>query len=245
VAEHFRGGDAGHLPNNCGGTPADPDGLPRQRRGTTPQMHGRYPDWDVLSQADHWDEVTRKLVLERVQNVPAFRFFDEAERKTLKAFCDTLTAQDREPRIPVLALVDAKLQAGELDGYQYAGMPDDRDTWRIVARGLDDSAEAAGAHDFAGASPEVQRQIVGRFASGELEGGAWGELDVSIAWRVVTRAALSAFYSHPWAWNEIGFGGPAYPRGYAALGQGKTEGWEPSPAFEVDPVVDTRERGLG
>jgi hypothetical protein len=29
---------------------------------------------------------------------------------------------------------------------------------------------------------------------------------------------LSGFYSHPWAWNEIGFGGPAYPRGYMRLG---------------------------
>ena len=26
------------------------------------------------------------------------------------------------------------------------------------------------------------------------------------------------FYSHPWAWNEIGFGGPAYPQGYMRLG---------------------------
>jgi len=34
------------------------------------------------------------------------------------------------------------------------------------------------------------------------------------------RAILAAFYSHPWAWNEIGFGGPAYPRGYIRLGQG-------------------------
>ena len=30
--------------------PADPDELPRQRRGKTPQMHGRYPDYDVLEQ---------------------------------------------------------------------------------------------------------------------------------------------------------------------------------------------------
>ncbi len=32
------------------------------------------------------------------------------------------------------------------------------------------------------------------------------------------RAVLSEFYSHPWAWNEIGYGGPAYPRGYMRLG---------------------------
>jgi hypothetical protein len=241
VAKHFRGGDPGHLPNLQDGQVGSPEGLPRQRRGVTPQMHGRYPDWDVLSQAGHWDEVTRKVVFERVENVPPFRFFDERERRTLKAFCDTVTAQDREPRIAVLSLVDAKLHAGELDGYQFAGMPDDRDVWRIVARGLDESAPA---EDFASASPEERRQLVQRFADGELGGGSWEELDVSKAWSVVTRHILAAFYSHPWAWNEIGFGGPAYPRGYAAIGPGGTEHWEPEPAFDLDPVTDVKERGL-
>jgi hypothetical protein len=207
-------------------------------------MHGRYPDWDVLSQAEHWDEVTRELLFDRVENVPPFRFFDEREQRVLKAFCDTVTAQDREPRIPVLSYVDEKFHKGELDGYQFAGMPDDRDVWRIVARGLDESAAALGIDDFASASPDVQRQIVGRLANGELEGGAWEELDVSTAWSVVTRAIMSCFYSHPWAWNEIGFGGPAYPRGYAAIGPGGTEHWEPDPAFDVDPVVDVQERGI-
>ena len=27
-----------------------------------------------------------------------------------------------------------------------------------------------------------------------------------------------AYYAHPTAWNEIGFGGPASPRGYVRMG---------------------------
>ena len=49
---------------------------------------------------------------------------------------------------------------------------------------------------------------------------------------------------HPWAWNEIGFGGPAYPRGYARLGPGQRESWESPPEFSLDPIKDVRERGL-
>ncbi len=64
------------------------------------------------------------------------------------------------------------------------------------------------------------------------------------AWSVVMRAILAAFYSHPWAWNEIGFGGPAYPRGYMRLGVGQKEPWEVEDAFSLDPVADVRERGL-
>src|SRR5207237_652295 len=82
-------------------------GLPRQRRGITPGMVGRYPDFDVLEGADHWDEVTRKMILDRVRNVPPIRFFDNREAATLNALCDHLTGQiGEEPKLPVLAYVD-------------------------------------------------------------------------------------------------------------------------------------------
>jgi hypothetical protein len=38
--------------------------------------------------------------------------------------------------------------------------------------------------------------------------------------------AIDAYYAHPWAWDEIGFGGPAYPRAYTRLERGEPEPWE-------------------
>jgi hypothetical protein len=236
---------AEHLPNlRPGKEPGDPDELPRQRNGVTPQMHGRYPDYNVLDEADHWDEVTRRVVFQRVDSVPEIRFFTHPEVLTLGAFCDVVMAQDREPKIPVLNMVDAKLFAGQLDGFQHAGMPDDRETWRMSAKGLDAVARQHGCEDFASASVEVQERIIDAFHKGELRGEVWDELDPSKAWSVLMRSVLSAFYSHPWAWNEIGFGGPAYPRGYARFGVGQREEWEGAPAFERDAVKDTHERGV-
>ena len=37
---------------------------------------------------------------------------------------------------------------------------------------------------------------------------------------------VEAYYAHPWAWDEIGFGGPAYPRAYMRLERGEAEPWE-------------------
>jgi hypothetical protein len=221
-----------------------PAGLPRHRRGTAPQGRSRYPDFDVLEQAGHWDEATRAVVLARVEEVPPLRFFDEPEARTLRAFCDVVTAQDTEPRVPVLEMVDAKLFEGRLDGFQHADMPDDRDVWRLAARGLDERARAAGAPDFAVAAPEQQLEIVAAFHRGDLHDGVWADLDAAKAFQVLMRAVLAAFYSHPWAWNEIGFGGPAYPRGYARLGIGLRESWEGEEQFDVDPVRDVAERGV-
>ncbi|HVX32916.1 MAG TPA: gluconate 2-dehydrogenase subunit 3 family protein [Solirubrobacterales bacterium] len=236
-------GDVSHLRHHGGAAPhEDPrPGLPRQRRGTTPQGFGRYPDFDVLAQGEHWDEVTRRVVLDRVERVPPIRFFDDREAATLGAFCDTVLAQDREPRVPVLAMVDEKLHERKLDGYRHADMPPDPQTWRVVARKLDEEARRLRAEDFAAASQGIRDEVVRRFAAGELE---WEELPVDKAWSVVMRMVLAAFYSHPWAWSEIGFGGPAYPRGFARLGPGQREHWETPPEFEVDPVSDVRERGV-
>jgi hypothetical protein len=233
---------AGHLPKRGGDTtPGPPAKLPRQRRGTTPQMRGRYPDYDVLAAAGHWDSKTRGVVLDRVGNIPPITFFTETEIITLRAFCNTVTGQDSEPRIPVLEMVDAKLSAGRLDGFRHHDMPPDPETWRQVAANLDQSACERGCGEgFAAAPSELQHEIIERFSKGDLE---W-ELPVKKAWGVLMRMVLAAFYSHPWAWNEIGFGGPAYPRGYARLGAGQREHWEAPPEFAIDPVSDVRKRGL-
>jgi hypothetical protein len=218
--------EAGHLPQlRDDGLPPDPAGLPRQRRGKTPQMIGRYPDYDCLENRDHWDQPTREVVMARVEKVPPIRFFDAREERAARAFCDCVMAQDREPRIPVLNFIDEKLHEGKLDGFQHQNMPDDREVWRVVAGKFADL-------DLASAPMTEQHAICGRFADGDLE----LPFDTSTAWSVVMRYVLQAFYSHPWAWNEIGFGGPAYPRGYLNPGINAREKWEVADHHDVDPI---------
>jgi hypothetical protein len=240
-----------HLPNlRPDRQPPHPSWLPRQRRGTTPQMIGRYPDFDVLDAVDTWDEATRKVVLARLDPPGPLRFFTADEEPTLRAFCDIVLAQDNEPRVPVAESIDAKLASGALDGYQYAEMPDDRDTWRMVLRGLDEAArDRAGKASFADADVPTQLSIVGQFSRGELNTGTWAQLNPSRAWTVCMRATLSGFYSHPWAWNEIGFGGPAYPRGFMRLGgsagnAAAREPFETRGATDEDPVREVEEEQL-
>jgi hypothetical protein len=45
-------------------------------------------------------------------------------------------------------------------------------------------------------------------------------------WTLMLEDCVTAYYAHPWAWDEIGFGGPAYPRGYMRLENGLPEPWE-------------------
>ncbi len=69
-------------------------------------------------------------------------------------------------------MIDEKLAAGRLDGYQYADMPDDRDTWHVVLAGLDEVAEARyGTASFADLpSSSTQEAIVEACSEGPAGG---------------------------------------------------------------------------
>ena len=59
-------------------------------------------------------------------------------------------------------------------------------------------------------------------------------------WSRGTRCACTALYAHPAAWEEIGFPGPAYPRGYKNIG---VDGREPFEVKDARPAQDpVRER---
>ena len=237
-----------HLPNlRPDKQPPHPSWLPRQRRGTTPQMIGRYPDYDVFDARGTWDKATATVIDKRMAVRPGdpLAFFSDAEAATVRAFCDVCVAQDEDPRVPVAELVDEKLAAGRLDGYQYADMPDDRETWHLVLAGLDEVARSRYAKaGFADLDPEAQEALVGQLAKGSLQSQSFDRLNVPRAWSVCVRMILEAFYSHPWAWNEIGFGGPAYPRGFMRLGPiGTREPFESPGATSEDPVRVAPELG--
>ena len=51
---------------------------------------------------------------------------------------------------------------------------------------------------------------------------------------------VSAYYAHPASWNEIGFGGPASPRGYVRMNFDRRDPWE---ASEARPGREARRGG--
>jgi hypothetical protein len=227
-----------HLPNLRPGRDArDPSWLPTQRRGTTPQMIGRFPDYDVLESMNTWDDATRRVVEGRMDVSRRLTFFSSREQAAARRLCDLVMAQDSEPRIPVMELIDSKMANGRLDGFHYADMPDDRVTWHRVLAGLDETAMFRHGVVLAECGDDDAHGIVAMFERGELSGGSWEGFNVRRAWEICTRAILAAFYSHPWAWNEIGFGGPAYPEGYMRLGPISTlDPHELPGATSEDPV---------
>jgi len=214
-----------------GGPPAE------HRSGSPGRWDGRFPGFDVAAQAGHWDPVTGGVVLSRLRIPQELGFFTPAEEAVATALCDQLVGQpgDGPSRIPIVVLIDARLARGETDGWRYDGMPEDAQAWRDTLRYLDEDAGAKFSRTFAECADGDQRALIQSVQ--DTGSQAWHGLNAAHVWSLWTRYACTAFYSHPKVWDEIGFAGPAYPRGYKNIGVDRREPFEVADQHPADDPV--------
>jgi hypothetical protein len=192
----------------------------------------RFPGLDVIGQARHWDSVTADLVTARLRPPSGLAFFTANQAASVGILLNLLTGQQDNQEISILHMVDARLAAGETDGWRYRDMPEDGQAWRETLACLDEDAVARCGTTFADAPEDDQLALIQ--AVQDLAAKDWHELNAAHVWSLWTRYACTALYAHPLAWQEIGFSGPAYPRGYKNTGVDKLEPFE---------VRDTRPSG--
>jgi hypothetical protein len=170
-------------------------------------------------------------VLDRVNHVPPIRFFSAEEASLMEAVCARLLPQDdRESahRIPLTPYIDERLYAGRIDGYRYEDMPSDQEAYHLGLRGIQAIAKALCGVSFVDAQPLDQDRILKTIHDEAPPAGdeIWRRVPCKPFWSLLMRDVIEAYYAHPWAWDEIGFGGPSYPRGYMRLEHGRPEPWE-------------------
>jgi len=199
--------------------------------GTTPGGSSRFPGFDVVDRADQWDRVTAGAVLSRLGPLAPLRFFSIEEEAAARPLVDRLLAQDDDPKVPVFEMIDTRLAEGETDGWRYEDMPEDGEAWHQSIRFLDEDAHDLSGVPFCDAGGDRQVEILEAVRTADQ----WHGLPAGRVWSLWMRYVCAAFYSHPWAWNEMGFGGPAYPTGYKNLGIDGREAWEVPERDAIDP----------
>ena len=207
--------------------PVDPDGRPMPPK---PQP-GYYPGYSTLSQQSFWDEATRREVLHRVEQLPRIRFFQGEEVPLFEAVTRRLLPQeDRHEarRIPIVPWIDERLYEGQGDGFRFEDMPPDREAYRLGLAGIAAAARHHHGHAFAQLSVGQQENLLKQVHDGRppSDHEAWQQMPPHKFFLLMLHDVCKVYYAHPWAWDEIGFGGPAYPRGYMRLEGGQREAWE-------------------
>src|ERR1700709_22315 len=142
--------------------------------------------------------------------------------------------------VPLAALVDEKLAKNSGDGYRDHRLPPLRDAWRTGLAALDNESRARFKLPFASIEKPAQLALLAQIQRGELKGSAWQGMPSNLFFSErVLHNVCSAYYSHPRAWSEMGFGGPANPRGYVRVYSDRRDPWE---AAEAKP--DNEEKAL-
>lgn len=212
--------------------------MPDARPGT------RFPGYDVLSkrQGVSWNDKTREVIAQRLSIGSEPKFFTAEEFLTVVAIANRIVPQPptRSP-IPVAGLIDQKLHLGQSDGYRLPGTPRDGDAWRLGLKALTAETQAAFGTPFHILLEADQDLLLAHMQKGELRDPAWADMtsDVFFTTRLA-KDMVFAYYAHPTAWSEIGWGGPASPRGYVRMDYDERDPWE---AAEVrDGDIETARR---
>lgn len=204
----------------------------------------RYPGYNVLAKwsGPSWNEKTRQVIARRLSIAPEPRFFTAEEFRTVTAIAARIVPQPvTRPPIPVAALVDRKLHEGVCDGYRVADMPRDGEAWRLGLKALDAEARAKYHDGFAALCEADQDALLRRVEAGELDAPEWGAMSPKGFFeKRLARDIVLAYYAHPAAWSEIGWGGPASPRGYVRLGFNERDPWEAAEARNGDEASARR-----
>ena len=186
--------------------------------------------YDVLDKWDtpSWNDQTREAVRQRLDEVPPRRFLSSEQWSLLEAIVARLLPQpERDEPVPIVPWIDEMLHRNAGPGYRYSDMPPMRDAWR---QGLDAIAcEARNRHgkSFEELSSGDQDALLRDVQHNRVESRYWGDLPAGgFFLHELLKQTVGIYYSHPAAWSEIGFGGPASPRGYARLGFDERDPWE-------------------
>lgn len=206
-------------------------------------MTERYPGYDVLRKqwSQSWDDITRKVIARRLAVPAEPRFFTTAEWQTLSAICACIMPQpvDRPP-VNLPAYVDQKISEHHMDGYRYATLPPQGEAWRCGLAALDEESRHAHGKRFHELSAAYRDAMLRHMQHGELRGKAWHGMPCKTFFehRVISDIT-HAYYAHPISWNELGFGGPASPRGYVRMKLNRRDPWE---AVEAHPGGEAQAR---
>lgn len=190
-----------------------------------------YPSFDVMQQENHWDEHTRAIVVARLIREEDYRFLTDVEAEILRSYCARLVDDHRADVVQyILCHIDQFLASNTGEGQRKPGIPPADRLIRDGLRAIDEWSQRMHVQHYFHLTEAEQQQLITDMSQGHIEsstaGEIWGNVPPRDLFQLLLKLTTEAYYSHPLIWSEIGYAGPAYPRGYVRTGIGQLDPWE-------------------
>lgn len=188
----------------------------------------RYPSYDVLSEKEQWDEHTREIVTKRLGPFPGNRFLNDHEADIVYAVARHIVYDDRKEILDyVVHHLDNILASPIGESQRKDNTPEQKTLLRRGLKAIENLAQKQFGVPFLETDIQQQFSILDNLAQGKaIPLNDWQSIPQKELFKKLATEIVSAYYSHPAVWSEIGYGGPAYPRGYVRVEMGLTDPWE-------------------
>lgn len=190
----------------------------------------RYPSYDVMKEKDQWDDHTQRIVVSRLKAPGQPKFLTNREVETIRHIGARLTGDDRKELLEFIwSHIDQTLSRQKGEGQRKDGVPPEKELVRKGLDILDLAANRRYGNDFVRLDEKRQIELLTDFSQYQATETDWPPLLQRAWFNKLLNLTLEAYYSHPTIWSEIGYGGPAYPRGYVRTQTGQLDPWEAQP----------------
>jgi len=113
------------------------------------------------------------------------------------------------------------------EGEREKNIPPEGELLRAGLKELDTAALVLYGHGAAELAREVRAALLAELQLGTIAADMkWSSKIQQALFKKIAVSVVKAYYSHPTIWSEIGYAGPAYPRGYVRSEYGLTDPWE-------------------
>ena len=206
-------------------------------RSTIPRSYRSFIESDRVSAR------ARELLLDRGEpDDPERRpkALSPAQMNVLRALVDRILPQP-EPRIDIAARMDEGLGSEPGDGWRFADLPSDQESYRWGIDTLQDQAAVAFGRPFAALDPAEIDKLLAALPKGQASTapppgpGRLGPHGMALWFEDLRANTVRVYMSHPLAMARCGYSGIGYGgdgerlQGFEQVGLGEVEAWEPQP----------------
>jgi hypothetical protein len=188
-----------------------------------------YPGFSVMAEHEHWDDHTREIVQKRLETPGSYQKLTGEEVDRIRILAALFVDDGRSALLDyIVKHFDNKLSGDIGESQRKAGVPPQHVLIKHGLSALETLAKNEFQHSFTALTAEQQITLLVGLENDTLslqtESGT--RIPSSEFFKKMLSETVSAYYSHPQIWSEIGYAGPAYPRGYVRSELGLTDPWE-------------------